>query len=259
MKILLQTTTSRYDDDWHVGKFAKLALVLTGDGHLVVSRSREPDAQGDDPILSSLANSDFDQLWLMAVDRGNALSPSDVRAILRFRERGGGVLTARENENVGASLLNLGVLGAINHFRSYNRERSRGLERRRSPGPEHRRIVAVEPVHEVLRSPNSPSGLVEVFPAHPNEGAISVPTDMPYARAIAASANGGRMANLAIAIENEPSCDGRNCGRAIAISSVHHFTDPVWGLIEEAGQLEAYQDYARNIARWLGGVHGTAR
>ncbi|HEV3152953.1 MAG TPA: hypothetical protein VGZ02_04050 [Candidatus Baltobacteraceae bacterium] len=253
MKILIQTTTSRFDGDWHAATFSTLAKVLQNDGHTVVSRDREPGEDGSDPVLSSLAESDFGQLWLMAADRGNALSPKDVRAILRFRERGGGVLTAREHENYGTSILNLGTLGAVNHFKNFNPERGVRGRRRSRPQRDYRRIVALEPVHEVLRSANSPTGLVEFFPDHPNEGALSVPGHVPYARAIAASQGGpdGRTVNLAIAIENEPAAGGRPCGRAIAISSIHQFTDPVWALIEESGHLEAYKDYARNIARWL--------
>src|SRR5579883_1555737 len=134
MKILIQTTTSRFDGDWHAATFSTLANVLQSDGHTVVSRNREPDDDGSDPVLSSLAESDFGQLWLMAADRGNALSPKDVRAILRFRERGGGVLTAREHENFGTSILNLGTLGAVNHFKNFNPER--GARGRRHSGPQ---------------------------------------------------------------------------------------------------------------------------
>ncbi|HZT12030.1 MAG TPA: hypothetical protein VFA29_04480 [Candidatus Baltobacteraceae bacterium] len=252
MKILLQTTIERFNGEWDVAKFSKLAQVLGDDGHVVVCRNREPGDDGSDPVLSTLEDSDFDQLWLMAVDRGNALSPKDVRSILRFRERGGGILTAREDENIGSSLLNLGTLGAVNHFKTYNRTRST-RSKTGLPGPAWRRVVALEPVHEVLRSSKSPTGVLEYLPAHPHDGAISVPEHLPYARAIAATAADGEqeMIDLAIAIENEQSIDGHACGRAIAVSSIHHFADPDWDMIRDPASLEAHKDYARNIARWL--------
>lgn len=282
-KILLQTTLPRNEDDWHVGRFALLARLLRSAGHDVTARDREPDASGDDPVLSRLAESDFDQLWLIAVDTGNGLAPSDVRGILRFRERGGGVLTARDHQNLGASLLNLGALGSVNNFYTYNRERDRRRLRRddrdnlsisypnyhSGNNGDYQRIVPMEPVHEVLHTDKSASGFVEYFPAHPHEGALSVPVNIPYARVIATStsAKSGRAFNLAVAIENEPTGNGHPCGRAIALSTFHQLADMNWDssvagpsfvterpgseLRDHPQRLEAFKDYVRNIARWL--------
>ena len=251
-KILLQTTVTSSEADWHIDRFRQLATVLQADGHDVVARNREPGPDGSDPVLSALAESDFDELWLIAAERENGLSPNDVRGILRFRERGGGVLTARDNDNLGTSLLNLGTLGAVNHFQNYNRERGRRPIRHSGDSGQYQRIVPLEPVHEVLRSQNSPSGIVEYFPAHPREGAISVPRHAPNARAIAASPSAdGKTFNVAIAIESEPATGGHACGRAIAVSSFHHFSDANWSVVQDAHRLEIYKDYLRNIARWL--------
>jgi hypothetical protein len=282
-KILLQTTIPTIDWDWHVGRFQLLADVLRADGHTVIARDREPRRDGSDEVLSSLAESDFDELWLIAVDRGNGLAPSDVRGILRFHERGGGILTARDHQDLGASLLNLGAVGKLNNFYSYNRERDRRrLQRDDRDNPNisypnyhsgsngaYQRIVPLEPVHDILRSEKSPTGMIEYFPAHPHEGAISVPYGFDFARviAMATSAVTGRSFNVAIVIDGEPGYDGETYGRAIALSSFHAFADMNWDADIDAPpfvteprrdemtgdpvRLEIFKDYFRNIARWL--------
>lgn len=269
-KLLLQTTIPKTESDWHVGRFHLLAELLRADGHTVIARDRQPREDGSDSVLSSLAESDFDELWLIAVDRGNGLAPADVRGILRFRERGGGVVTARDHQNLGASLLNLGSLGVVNHFYTYNREREQRLVQRVSGhNGDYQRIVPLEPVHDLLRTSKSPTGVVEYFPAHPHEGAISVPCGMDYARVIAMSkcAVTGREFNVAIAIDGEPPANGHAFGRAVALSTFHQLADMNWdaradappfvteprgnGLHEEPARLEVFKDYIRNIAHWL--------
>lgn len=276
-KLLLQTTIPKIESDWHVGRFQLLAELLRADGHSVTARDREPREDGSDAVLSSLAESDYDELWLIAVDRGNGLAPADVRGILRFRERGGGVVTARDHQNLGASLLNLGTLGIVNHFYTYNRERERRhIQRVSGSNGDYQRIVPLEPVHDVLRSAKSPTGVVEYFPAHPHEGAISVPAGMDYARVIAMSkcAVTGRAFNVAIAIDGEPPANGHAYGRAVALSTFHQLADMNWdvcaemppvvseprgnGLHEDPARLEVFKDYIRNIARWVAPVEAAA-
>lgn len=271
-KILIQTTTTHNADDWHIGRFSLLAKLLRDDGHDVVMRDREPRSDGSDPVLSTLPDSDFDQLWLIAVDTGNGLAPEDVRGILRFRDLGGGLLTARDHQNYGASLLNLGTIGTVNNFRKYNRVRNRRPHRddyHSGNYGDYQRIVPMEPVHELLRSKKSPSGVIEYFPANPHEGALSVPQNMPFARVIATSMSTqtGREVNLAVAIDDEPPHNGHRNGRAIALSTFHQLADMNWdptiegpaSVTEPRGselrndpvRLEIYKDYIRNIARWL--------
>jgi hypothetical protein len=253
-KILLQTTIAYDRNDWHVGRFSLLAQLLRNDGHKVVTRDRQPSADGSDPVLSALAESDFDQLWLIAVDTGNGLAPADVRGILRFRDRGGGLLTARDHHNFGASLLNLGSIGSVNNFHTYNRERHRQrLARDSGNEGEFKRITPMEPVHEVLRSGKSPSGVIEYFPAHPHEGALSVPDAMTYARVIATSMSreSGDAFNVAVTIENEPPHNGHRSGRAIALSTFHQLADVSWDASKHDAKLDIYKDHIRNIARWL--------
>jgi hypothetical protein len=119
-KILLQTTIVDSPDDWNVGRFSLLAEELRRAGHDVTTRNR--DVSVADSTLSKLDELDYDQLWLMAVDTGDGLSPDDAAGIMRFRERGGGVLTARDHQDLGSCLLRLGSIGRLNHFHEQNRE-----------------------------------------------------------------------------------------------------------------------------------------
>ena len=254
--ILVQTTLRDGEGEWQIERFSSLVSLLRSEGHDVVARNREPGPDGSDPVLSSLDTSKFDELWLFAADRGNGLAPADVRGILRFRERGSGVFTSRDQENVGLSLLNLGSVGLVNHFRAYNRQlRRRGFRgpfRRTASENDYERIVPLEPVHELLRTQRSPSGVIEYFPAPTHEAALSVPPYAPYARVIAISGNGttGGASNVAIAIDNERCHDGRTCGRAVATSCLHQFADGrLNGHTDEPAEI--FKDFARNIARWL--------
>ena len=47
--------------------------------------ARNRDKATDDSVLSVLDTLDYDQLWLMAVDTGDGLSPGDSAGIIRFR------------------------------------------------------------------------------------------------------------------------------------------------------------------------------
>jgi hypothetical protein len=251
--ILVQTTLCEGDGEWHIGRFSTLVSILRSEGHDVVARNREPREDGSDPVLSTLDSSAFDELWLFAADRGNGLAPDDVRGILRFRERGGGIFTARDRENVGLSLLNLGSVGLVNHFRSYNKQlRKRAIRSMKRPAAaaDYERIVPVEPVHELLRTQRSPSGFIEYFPAPAHEAALSVSPYAPFARAIAVAENGASGDTIAIAIDDERCSDGTPCGRAVATSCLHHFADSrLNGKSDEPSEI--FKDFARNIARWL--------
>ncbi len=275
-RILLQTTIPYTQDDWHVGRFSLLRDELTAAGHIVTSRNREPDEQSNDPVLSGLASSAFDQLWLLGVDTGAGLSRADITGIMALRERGGGVLTARDHADLGACIRNLGTLGTINHFHNYNPEDE--PERRQQDDQDdpdiawpnyhsgangdYQHIEVIEPVHEILRSDRAPNGVIEFFPAHPHEGAVGAPAGDTHARVIARgrSMQSGRAFNTAVVIEGEP-------GRAIAESTFHHFCDLNWDpdrgapsfVTDKSGdemkrdpqRFAIFKDYVRNIARWL--------
>ncbi|MGA8576679.1 MAG: hypothetical protein WB609_13465 [Candidatus Cybelea sp.] len=100
-KILLQTTIPFAEDDWNVSRFSLLRDALVADGHEVVARDEEVDENHDDDLLMRLPDSDFDQVWLMAVDTGDGLTQGESDAIIEFRKRGGGVLTARDAKTLG--------------------------------------------------------------------------------------------------------------------------------------------------------------
>ena len=92
-RILLQTTIPYAENDWHIGRFSILREYLAGlrdrDGSPffeVVARDR--DAPGKpDSVLSRLDGSNFDELWLFAVDVGDGLTAEDCAGISNFRRR----------------------------------------------------------------------------------------------------------------------------------------------------------------------------
>src|SRR2546423_2071754 len=122
-RILLQTTIPYVEDDWNINRFSLLRDHLTSVRddrgaplYDVTARDRETNANGDDTVLSVLDTTDFDQLWLFAVDMGNGLTVPDCRGITRFVQRGGGVLTTRVPHELGTSLCTVGGVGRAHFF-----------------------------------------------------------------------------------------------------------------------------------------------
>ena len=294
LRILLQTTIPATEDDWSVERFSLLAQHLAAledeSGRpvcRVVARNREVDANGDDRVLASLDRSDFDELWLFAVDVGDGLSEADCAAITRFHQRGGGILATRDHQDLGSSLCTLGGVGPAHFFHSRNpdpdesrRMRDDG-ETRRSRGPtttrdangDYQRITPLEPVHPLLLDRNAPGGRISHFPAHPHEGAVGVPPGERRARVIATgtSRTTGRAFNLAVAFDEATDPAGHDLGRAVAESSFHHFADYNWdpdrgaptfvseppgdGVKREPRKLDEIKAYVRNVALWLAPKH----
>ncbi|HEY0171866.1 MAG TPA: hypothetical protein VGB98_12650 [Pyrinomonadaceae bacterium] len=94
IRILLQTTIAPVEDDWHVGRFSLLREHLSGlrdaEGQVlceVTARDRGTNAGGGDAVLSRLDSTDFDELWLFAVDTGDGLTAADCEGITRFRQQ----------------------------------------------------------------------------------------------------------------------------------------------------------------------------
>ena len=280
-KILLQTTIPFAEDDWNVSRFSLLREALVAEGHEIVARNEELDANGNDDFVLRLPDSDFDQLWLMAVDTGDGLTQAESDAIVEFRKRGGGVLTARDHQDLGLCLSHLGSLGRFNHFHTYNLEPGR-TENDDQDNPNisypnyhsgangnYQKISAVAPVHPLLKSAKAGGGVIEYFPAHPHEGAVGVPEGTTFARVIATGTSTvtGRRFNLAVAVEGEPF-DGGVMGRAVAVSTFHHLADLNWDtdrgapsfvtdkpgdeIKQDPARFEIFKDYVRNIALWLG-------
>src|SRR5690349_15962397 len=76
IRILLQTTIAPIQDDWHIGRFSLLREHLANledeNGEpLAEVTARDHSSPGiPDPVLSTLDQSDFDELWLFTVDSG---------------------------------------------------------------------------------------------------------------------------------------------------------------------------------------------
>src|SRR6058998_3248693 len=202
IRILLQTTIPETKDDWHIGRFSLLRDHLAslqdeaGNGLCqVTARNRESHAGADDPVLSTLDRTDFDELWLFAVDVGDGLTAADCRGITCFRQRGGGILTTRDHQDLGSSLCTLGGVGRAHFFHTRHPEPDETRHVRddedtkniswpnyhSGSNGDYQKIIAVKPVHELLLNPTNDSGVVEYFPAHPHEGAVGVPKDEQHA------------------------------------------------------------------------------
>ena len=287
-RILLQTTIPPTEDDWHIGRFSLLRSLLESevDGNgtpLYEVAARDRAGAGADPVLSALDTSGFDELWLFGVDDGAGLPADDREGISRFHRRGGGLLVTRDHQDVGSSVCELGCVGGAHYFHSRGRklDLSRQLRDDRETmsifwpnyhsgrNGEFQAITPIEPVHELLLSPGSFSGVIEYFPAHPHEGAVAVPEGERHARVIASgrSQATGRSFNLAVAFERVGGDREGARGRAVAESSFHHFADYNWDIArgcpsfvteapcEQAATHARYladiKTYARNLARWL--------
>jgi len=278
-RILLQCSIPFTQDDWHVGRFSMLRDELSGVAD-VTARNREPDENGNDPVLSNLSRSKFDELWIFGVDCGTALSTRDLDAINRFQAEGGGLLTARDHQDMGLWLRRINGVGAAHCF--HNPECCEPDPSRQSPDDHEtgtiswpnyhsgsngdlESITAVEPLHPLLRRPGSAAERIRFFPAHPHEGAVGAPPNEPRARTVARGKSlvTGRDFNLIVAFERTANARGR----AIAESSFHHFADYNWDVsrgapsfvtekpgTQIANQPRALDDiraYVRNAAQWL--------
>jgi hypothetical protein len=288
LKILLQTTTPSRPDDWSVDSLTLLrqeleALDVSGRAVSVTARNRETSHGRPDPVLAEVDRSDFDELWLFALDVDEGITADECTAIERFRRRGGGLLTVRDHQDMGASLCCLSTVGAANHFHSRNLEPD--LSRRREDDREtatiswpnyhsgkngdFQRIAAVEPVHPLLRDPGQPDRTLQYFPAHVHEGAVSAPPGDPSARVIAVgrSTASGRPFNLVVAFERSLDLEGNLLGRAAVHSSFHHFADYNWdtrrgapsfvtepegsGMASNPQAAADIRSYVGSLARWL--------
>ena len=279
IRILLQTTIPPIEDDWHVGRFSLLRDHLAGltdaaGTPLCAVTARDRTAPGaPDPVLSTIDRSDYDQLWLFAVDTGDGLDPEDCAAIARFRRAGRGLLVARDHMDLGRSVCSLGGVGPAHHFHSEN------------PEPDASRRVIDDRETAAILWPNYHSGAngdfqeivpagdphpllagVRYLPSHPHEGAVDAPPGDATARVIATgtSAVSGRRFNIAVAFE--PSAEA---GPALAQSTFHHFADFNWnpatgcpsfvseppgdGLARVPEAARSIRQYARNCALWLAG------
>lgn len=290
IKILLQTTIPSIEDDWNINRFSLLRDHLSslrdeegGTLYEVTARNREAREDGNDFVLSVLERTDFDELWLFAVDQGDGLSVADCEGITRFRQRGGGILTTRDHQDLGSSLCTLGGVGRAHFFHSKHPDPDASRHVRDDQDTKniswpnyhsgsngnYQRINPVSPVHQVLLNPKTSGGVIEYFPAHPHEGAVGVPEGEENANVIATGISQvtGRPFNLIVAFERARDSHGNMLGRAIAESSFHHLVDYNWDtskgcpsfLLESPGdqirhepeRLNDIKTYVANVASWL--------
>jgi hypothetical protein len=288
VKILLQTTIPTTENDWHIGRFSLLREHLAslkdenGDAlYDVTARDIEKDANGNDKVLSKLNESDFDELWLFAVDVGEGLTKTDCAGITKFRQRGGGIFSTRDHQDLGSSLCTVGGIGAAHYFHSKQNDPDSARNCRddqdtrnidfpnyhSGSNGDYQKIKAVGDVHELLKK--SDGSAIEFFPAHPHEGGVGVPEDDDSARVVAVGTSQvtGKDFNLIIAFDRSDDRHGNSCGRGIAESSFHHLVDYNWdtakgcpdfveeapgdGLKKNPRALEDVKTYVANLAKWL--------
>src|SRR2546421_7803155 len=292
IRILLQTTIPSIENDWNSRRFTllrdQLASLKDENGETictVTARDRETDAAGNDVVLSVLDTTDFDELWLFAVDAGDGLSVPDCQGITRFRQRGGGILATRDHQDLGSSLCTLGGVGRAHFFHTKHQDPDESHHERddrdtkeiswpnyhSGSNGDYQLVTPFGPLHELLRDDSSPSGRVEYFPAHPHEGGVGVPEGEASARVVATGTSQvtKRPFNLIVAFERAQDGHGHLLGRAVAESSFHHFVDYNWDtsmgcpsfvaeppgnqIMREPERLEDVKTYVRNLALWLAG------
>lgn len=275
MKILLQTTIPFAEDDWHVGRFSLLRAELSKTAD-VTARDRENGGDGNDPVLMNLPDSDFDQLWLIAVDTGDGLTTAECDAISRFRESGGGLFLTRDHMDLGSSLCNLAGVGKAHFFHTKNLDPDETRHANddsvtttigwpnyySGPNGDVQPLEVPLPVHPVLAG-------VKTLPAHPHEGAVGAPAGVDEARVVALgkSKQTGRVFNIAVAFEG-----GNGIGKGWAESTFHHFVDYNWdtslgcpSFVSEAASnaiarnpqlIDDTKRYVANLATWMGSRAG---
>ncbi|MBU1376192.1 MAG: hypothetical protein KKE02_19655 [Alphaproteobacteria bacterium] len=283
VRILLQTTIPTTDDDWSIARFSRLGALLGAQRddqsrqiYQVTQRDRGP-LGAPDSVLSTIDDSDFDQLWLFAVDTGDGLAPEDCEAISRFRARGGGLLVTRDHMDLGSSVCTLAGLGSAHHFHSSNPDPDPVKRRIDDPftpyiswpnfhsgaNGDFQKIEVVGARHPVLANPRSPTGAIRFLPSHPHEGGIGAP-EGEGARVIAQGRSLATGARFNIAVAFEP---GERGGPGLAQSTFHHFADYNWdtragspsfvdeppgdGLQRCPEALADTHRYALNVAAWL--------
>lgn len=282
----MQTTIEGDSDDWNIDRFSQLRSFLAelGDkdgqpAFLVVARNRT-ERGAPDPVLSKLDESDVDQLWLFAVDRGDGLASGDCAGISRFRSRGGAIMVARDHMDLGSSICDLGGIGDAHHFHTRNLEPDATRHRVDNPfspgiswpnyhsgaNGDFQCVRPVGSIHPVMRDQGSAAGVIQYLPAHPHEGAVGSPSGDASSRVVmeGRSSATDRRFNIAVAFERS-----EHGGRAIAQSTFHHFADynwdpaagspsfvaepPVDGMRRFPEALRSTKQYVRNVAFWLAG------
>lgn len=288
VRILLQTTIPYTEDDWHIGRFSllheHLASLKDENGEAlydVTARNIEKNEDGNDKILSRLDETDFDELWIFAVDVGDGLTKDDCEGITQFRQRGGGIFAARDHQDLGSSLCTIGGIGAAHFFHSKQQDPDASRNQRddqdtktidypnyhSGSNGDYQTIKPVGEPHTLLKK--SDGSVIEYFPSHPHEGGVGAPEGDGSARVVATGKSQvtGKDFNLMVAFERDDDRHGNLCGRGIAESSFHHLVNYNWdtemgcptfleeppgdGLKKNPQALDDIKTYVANLAKWL--------
>ncbi len=281
-KILFKTTVEDDENDWCSARFQLLKRTLENAGFVVESRDRINDQSGNDVDFKSLTESDYDQLWIFAVEGNDGgLTREDAKHIDAFRRQGKGCMLTRDHMNVGNTLVHIPEIGPAHHFHTVNPEPNKERQRRDDTvnmeldWPNYhsglngsiQEIGIVDKAHPLIQSNGE---LIRYFPTHPHEGAISIPKGTEqYASVIAEGKSklSGLNFDLIIAFESHIDKENNSYGRAVMHSSFHHFADYNWDtskgcpdfVFEPVGNEmskspQAQDDirvYSVNLANWL--------
>ena len=285
-KILLQTTIPTTENDWSIARFSRLGALLRDQRdeqgaqlYDVTMRDRDPPGRPDS-VLSKIDQTDFDELWLFAVDSGDGLTEANCEAISRFRQNGGGLLVTRDHMDLGSSVCTLGGVGKAHYFHSRQQDPNPDKRQRDDPyttnidwpnfhsgaNGDFQEVELVGAPHPALANPRSPTGFIRYLPSHPHEGDVCAPKGED-ARVIlkGRSKVTGREFNISVAF-----APGENGGPAIAESTFHHFADYNWdpssgcpsfvseppgdGLKRVPEAIADTHRYVLNLAAWLAGI-----
>ncbi|MEM8500512.1 MAG: hypothetical protein AAF542_21025 [Pseudomonadota bacterium] len=283
-KVLLKTTVEETNNDWCVHRFQLLKDELEKAGFSVDCRNRINEENGNDKDFMSLPNSSYSQMWLFAIEANHGgLTKTDTVNIDVFRRNGKGLMLTRDHMDVGSTLVGIPEVGPAHHFHSVNPEIDRDRRRRDDTYSMHldwpnyhsglngscQQIVVTNREHPLLKRDNKS---IRYFPAHPHEGAVSIPQgteDFASVIAKGRSALSGVEFNLIIAFESHLVGDDptQQYGRTAMHSSFHHFADYNWdtstgcpsfvsdpegsGMSESTEAQQDIRIYCRNLAHWL--------
>ena len=287
INVLLQTTIEASSNDWDISRFSLLRQLLEGvldeNGEPVfrVTARNRTQVGAPDPVLSTLPDSDFHEVWLFAVDTGDGLTKEDCQGISAFRKKGGGLLVTRDHMDLGSSICDLAGVGAAHYFHSKNINPDPSRHQiddeitsyilwpnyHSGSNGNFQRVQIVGEPHDVLFDENAEGKTIAYLPAHPHEGEVGAPPDDNSARVIlqGKSLVTGSLFNIAVAFE--PSAFG---GPAIAQSTFHHFADYNWApelgcpsfvsekpgtdMQESPAASRSTKRYVLNLALWLAGI-----
>jgi hypothetical protein len=274
-KILLQTTILEAVDDWNVGRFSKLAATLAQE-HSVTTRNLERTG-GVDQTLANLKDSDFDQVWILGVDGGNGLNSEEIAGISRYWAAGRGLLIARDHNDMGACLLDVGLIGQAHYFHTKNQDpdESRRCQDDKATqsilwpnyhtghNGDFQTVEVLKPRHPLMW--NATAGrTIREFPAHPHEGSVGVPPGCGVSELLVRGTSLASGAKFGQVVTFE-HCEDH--GRGVAQSSFHHFADFNWDprlgcpsfvteksgsqVLENPERLDDVRAYILNLGRWL--------